>query len=89
MKNPLLKNPVLLNVVILIISGFISWFTLLMGIAHIIEAIKQNINGTSPDIPKEEAILGAVIVTLLCVIGIIFLLLTIAASLAIIKRNKT
>ncbi|WP_370477103.1 hypothetical protein [Tamlana flava] len=88
MRNPLLNKPVLLNVVILIISGFISFFTLLFGIAHIIQGVKQNIEGKSPYIPNGEVVLGVIIVALLCIIGIMSLLLTIAAILAIIKRIK-
>lgn len=88
MKNPLLKNPVFLNVFILVISGFISFFTLLFGIAHIIEGTTQSIEGTSPDIPKDQAILGVIMVALLCIVGIISLLLTIAAIIAIIKRIR-
>ncbi|WP_242086546.1 hypothetical protein [Aestuariivivens sediminis] len=89
MKNPLVKNAVVLNVVILIISGFISFIFLTIGIAHLIGGITQNIKGTSPDIPKGEAILGGIMVVLLCIIGFISLLLTIAAIQAIIKRKKT
>lgn len=89
MKNPLIKKPVLLNVVILIISGIISLFTLTFGIAHLIEGIIQTIEGKRPNIPVGESILGWFMVALLCVIGVISLLLVVAAIQAIIKRNKT
>ncbi|WP_370480279.1 hypothetical protein [Tamlana flava] len=89
MRNPLLNKPVLLNVVILLISGFISFIFLTIGFAHLIGGTTQSIKGTSPDIPKGEAVLGGIIVVLLCIIGIMSLLLTIAAIIAIIKRIKS
>lgn len=89
MRNPLLNKPILLNVIILIISGFISFFTLLFGIAHLIEGITQIIEGSSSDISKGEHILGSIIVFMLCIVGVISLLVTIAAIQAIIKRIKT
>jgi len=85
MKNLLLKNSVSLNVVILIISGFISWFTLLMGIAHIIEGI----GSPNPNIPKIQSMIGWFMVMFLCIIGIVSLVIAVAAILAIFKRNKT
>ncbi|WNH13624.1 hypothetical protein [Thalassobellus suaedae] len=86
MKNPLLKTPVFLNVVILIISGIISWFALLMGIAHIIEGSSSPPN---PDIPKIQAMIGWVVVMFLCIVGIVSLVITVAAILAIFKRYRT
>ncbi|MBU3822073.1 hypothetical protein KO566_08380 [Flavobacteriaceae bacterium XHP0103] len=88
MKNTLLNKPVLLNVIILIISGYISFIFLTIGVAHLIGGIIQKIEGASPDIPKGEAILGGIVVVLLCIIGFVSLLLTIAAIQAIIKRIK-
>ncbi|WP_242202052.1 hypothetical protein [Aestuariivivens insulae] len=89
MKNPLLKNPVFFNVVILIISGIISAFTLIFGVAHLFEGVRQIIKGNGHEIPLTESILGWVIVLMLCVVGIISLLLAVAAIQAIFKRNKT
>lgn len=87
MKNPLLNAPVLFNVAILIISGFVSWFTLTFGLAHLIEGISQINKGSSLDIPSGEYILGWVIVLMLCAVGISSILLTVAAMVAIMKRN--
>ena len=88
MKNPLLKKPFLMIIVILVIAGFVSWFTLLFGFAHLIEGIIQLIEGTSPNIPVGETILGWFFVIVLCIIGIITLFITIAAIKAIISKLK-
>lgn len=88
MKNPLLEKPILLNVVVLVISGFISWFTLLMGFAHVFEGIKQFAEGNGPDIPIGQSILGWIIVLTLCIIGILTLVISIAAIKGIINKIK-
>lgn len=81
MRLPILKTPILLNIVIIIISLFISFFGLLFGVAHLIE-------GRNPNIPNSEHLKGLAIVITLCVIGVIFLVLTIAAIRGIIYRVK-
>jgi len=88
MKNPLLKAPILLNVFILVISIIICPFPLLFGFAHLIEGITQIFNGTSPNHPLGEAMLGWLTVSFLCIIGVGFLVLGIAALIAIIKRKS-
>jgi len=81
MKFPVIRLPILVNIVIVIISAFISCFGLLFGIAHIFE-------GRNPNIPDSEHIKGVVAVTTLCVTGVIFLIVTIAAIRGIIERYR-
>ena len=92
MKLPILKAPIFLNIVIALISAFISWFTLLFGLAHLIEGIARLIKGIKPDHPIGEEILGWVIVLLLCFVGVFFLIVVIAAIQGILvrlKKNRT
>ena len=86
MKNPFLKAPLFLNIVVLIVSGSISAFSLLFGFAHVLEGITQFIEGSGPDIPMGELLLGWTIVIFLCILGIGTLITTIAAIRAIDKR---
>ena len=86
MRNPLLKAPLLLNIVVLILSGIISAFSLIFGFAHVFEGIKQFIEGNGPDIPTEQTLLGWTIVIFLCVLGIGTLYITIASIRAIYHR---
>ncbi len=79
MKFPVLKAPILVNIVIVIISAFISWFTLLFGIAHLVE-------GRNPNIPYSEHLMGLAVVITLCVVGVIFLAIAIAAIKGIMDR---
>jgi hypothetical protein len=81
MKFPVIKAPILVNIVIAVISIAISGFTLLFGIAHIFE-------GRNPDIPNSEHLLGVTMVVGLCVLGIVFLVITIAAIKGIIFKLK-
>ena len=76
----------LLNIVVLIVSGSISAFTLLFGFAHVIEGISQFIEGSGPDIPTGESLLGWTIVIFLCILGIGTLITTIAAIIALDRR---
>lgn len=89
MKNPLLKAPLLLNIVILVISGIISFFTLLFGLAHLYEGIRQIIEGNGAYIPIGESLLGWVIVLLLFIIGISALVIAIAAINGIINKIRS
>ncbi len=86
MKNPFLKTPLILNIVVLIISGIISWFTLLFGFAHLFEGIGQIISGSVPNIPIEESILGWILITTLCGFGIGALIVAIAAIKGILSN---
>ena len=88
MKNPLLKAPLLFNIVVFIVAGYISWFTLIFGFAHLYEGLTQLMAGNSIDIPKGEAFLGSMMVILLCVIGVATLILAIAALSGIFRRVK-
>ncbi|WP_223552120.1 MULTISPECIES: hypothetical protein [Aestuariivivens] len=87
MKNPFLKFPFWFNFIILIISLPISAFGLMFGFAHVVEGIRQSIEGVTP---PPDAFEGGVIVVGLCLIGIITLLITIGAFLAILGgKNKS
>ncbi|WP_242156839.1 hypothetical protein [Aestuariivivens sediminis] len=87
MKNPFLKFPFWLNFIILIISLPISGFALIFGFAHVVEGIRQSIEGITP---PPGAFEGGIIVMSLCLIGIITLLITIGAFLAILgSKNKS
>jgi len=81
MKPPTIKAPIFVNIVIAVISLFISGFGLLFGIAHMFE-------GRNPDIPDSEHYLGVAMVTLLCLLGILFLILAIASIRGIIAKAK-
>ena len=88
MRNPLLKAPIYLSIIILIISGAISFFFLLFGLAHVFEGFIQLMEGTQRDIPKDQVILGWTMVTLFCLIGGFAALITIAALRSIINKVK-
>jgi hypothetical protein len=86
MKNPFLKAPLFINIVVLLIAGIISSFTLLFGLAHLFEGIKQIIEGSGPEIPMGESLLGWTMVILLCILGVGTLFIAIAAIRAIYYR---
>jgi len=81
MKFPVIKAPLLVNIVIIIFSAIISWFTLLFGLAHLIE-------GKNPSVPYSEHIKGVTICIVLCVVGVIFLGIVFAAIKGIIYKWK-
>lgn len=81
MKFPTIKAPLLVNIVIVIFSAFISWFTLLFGLAHLIE-------GKNPNTLTSEHMMGVTICIVLCVIGVIFLMITLAAIKGILVKLK-
>ncbi len=85
MKLPVIRKSYFLNIVILLISLFISWFTLLFGIAHLIEGI---IKGRNPNIPYSENLLGFAVVITLCVVGVIFLVVALASIKGILYKLK-
>ena len=86
MKFPVIRKSYFLNIVILLFSLFVSWFTLLFGIAHLVEAIVGDAH--NPGIPYYEIILGWIIVVSLCVIGVLFLLIAFASIQGIIYKIK-
>ncbi|WP_027137296.1 hypothetical protein [Gaetbulibacter saemankumensis] len=86
MKNPFLKTPLSFNIAILVLSGIISWFCLLMGFAHLFEGIHQIIEGRGPDIPLIESILGSIIVFYLCLVGIAAFIMAIASIKGILNN---
>ena len=72
MKIPAIKAPRLVNIVIVILTGVIGGFSLLFGIAHLIE-------GRNPSVPNSEHIKGVIICIALCLIGLICALVFYAA----------
>lgn len=85
MKFPVIRESYFLNIVILLFSLFVSWFTLLFGIAHLIEAIGSEPN---PKMLLVESIKGWIIVIGLCVVGFIFLVIAIASIKGILYKYK-
>jgi len=85
MKFPVIRESYFLNVVILLVSLFVSWFTLLFGIAHLIEGI---FGAPNPNIPMVESIMGWIIVIGLCLVGVLFLVIAIASIKGIIYKLK-
>lgn len=85
MKNPFLKNPIWINIIILILLIPISAFTLLFGFAHVVEGIKQAIEGVSP---PPDALLGWIVVISLCLIGMITFFLIIGVIIALSHYRK-
>ena len=84
MKLPVIRESYFLNIVILIVSLFVSWFTLLFGLAHIYEAIF----GPTPFDYKLDSIIGAVFCIGLCIVGVAFLLIAIASIQGILYKIK-
>ncbi len=86
MKLPVIRESYILNIFILVFSLFVSWFSLLFGGAHLVEAI---INPErDPDIPYYESIMGWIMIIGLCLAGVIFLLIAIASIKGIIYKIK-
>lgn len=86
MKFPVIKEPIRVNIGVFIFSVIISGFTLLFGIAHIIEGINGIKEGSNPDIPIGEQLVGWTFVILLCVLGVIFFVIAIAAIRGILAK---
>ena len=63
MKIPVIKAPRFVNILIVIVSAIIGGFSLLFGLAHLIE-------GRNPNIPYSEHLKGVMICLGLCLIGI-------------------
>lgn len=81
MKLPAIRESYFLNIFILLFSLFVSWFCLLMGIAHLIEE-------RNPNIPDSEHQKGVMICIGLCVIGVIFLAIAYASAKGIFLKLK-
>ncbi|MEL0455548.1 hypothetical protein WJN01_04875 [Flavobacteriaceae bacterium SZ-1-7] len=81
MKLPIIKGSYLLNVPLIIVSIYISWLTLLFGIAHLV-------GGKNPDITFAQHLMGVAFCIVLCVIGIVFLIVALAAIRGIIQKLK-
>ena len=81
MKFPVIRESYFLNIVILLFSLFISWFTLLFGLAHLIE-------GKNPNVPYSEHIKGFIFCIVLCVVGVIFLVVALASIKGILYKLK-
>lgn len=79
MKFPILKAPIVMNLFVIIVSAVVSFITLTIGIAHIF-------GEGNPDIPMAEQLLGVAVVAMLCAIGLVFLLLIIAAIKGIFHK---
>lgn len=90
MKFPVIKAPLIVNIIIVVLSIIISGFTLLFGISHLVGGIAQLFEGGNPDISNSEQLLGWFMVIVLCVIGVVFLVIAVAAIKGIDARsNKT
>lgn len=81
MKLPVIRESYFLNIFILMFSLFVSFFSLLFGIAHLIE-------GRNPNIPDSEHQKGIMICIGLCVIGVIFLAIVFASIKGILFKLK-
>lgn len=81
MKLLVIRESYFLNIFILLFSLFVSWFCLLMGIAHLIEE-------RNPNIPDSEYQKGVMICIGLCVIGVIFLVIAYASAKGILHKLK-
>ena len=83
MKLPVIRESYFLNVVILLVSLFVSFFTLLFGLADLTELIVHPELYTS-----DQRIEGAIICVVLCLNGVFFLLIAIASIKGIIYKIK-
>ena len=79
MKLPVIRESYFLNIFIFLFSLFVSCFSLLFGIAHLIE-------GRNPNIPESEHQKGVMICIGLCVIGVVFLWIAYAAAKGILSK---
>ncbi len=78
MKFPVIRESYFLNIVILVCSVFISGFTLLFGIANLI----------NPEVSEEYLFQNTIVCTILCVIGVVFLLIAFASIQGILYKIK-
>ena len=81
MKLPVIRESYFLNIAILLFSLFVSFFSLLFGIAHLIE-------GRNPNIPNSEHVKGLMVCIVLFVMGVVFLLIAIASIKGILYKLK-
>ena len=84
MKLPVIRESYFLNTVILLISLFVSFITLVFGSAHLIEA------AMNPELYKDDPqnLIGGIFCTGLCLVGVIFLLIAFASIKGIIYKIK-
>ena len=68
----------LTNVLILLTSLFFSYFFFLFGIANLV----------TPDVPDEFLVQNTIVCSVLCGIGVFFLLIAISCFRGILYRNK-
>ena len=74
-----IRNSTITNLAILIVGLLISGFLLLFGVANLI----------NPDVPDAYLKQNTKICLLVCIIGLVFLLLAIAALRGILLRKKS
>ena len=80
MKLPMIRESYFMNILILIGSLILSFFCLLFGLAHLVEL---NFDGFNLD-----SAVGTAVCILLCVAGVVFLIITIAAVKGILYKLK-
>ncbi len=73
-----IRTSTAINVLIIIVGVIVSGFLLLFGIANLI----------NPDVPEDYLDQNTKVCLVFCSIGLIFLLLAIAAFRGIISKNK-
>lgn len=78
MKFPVIRESYFLNSIILLFSIFVSFFSFLFGIANLI----------SPDVSDDLLIQNTIVCTVLCIIGAVFLMITIASFQGIIYNIR-
>ena len=78
MKFLIIKTSKLINIVIIVASLLISAFSLLFGIANLI----------NPEVADEYLFQNTIVCLVLCAIGIAFILLAIASFRGLLFNNK-
>ena len=78
MKFLIIKTSKLINIMIIVASLLISAFSLLFGIANLI----------NPEVADEYLFQNTIVCIVLCVIGISFILLAIASFRGLLFKNK-
>lgn len=84
MKFPSIEGSLFFNLGIICISGFVAWFTLLMGGAHLVEGVLHPNSG----IPVIEHFLGILFCIGLCLIGLLSLWVAIGAIIEVVNKFK-
>jgi uncharacterized membrane protein YbhN (UPF0104 family) len=73
-----IRTSTIINVIILIVGLLVSGFLLLFGVANLI----------NPDVPDAYLKQNTKVCLLVCIIGVVFLLLAIAAFRGILLKKK-